>query len=309
MLNLMKYNSNDVEIIKYNDKVLFNPYDVGNCLDMKEETVRYHIRNFNENQVIKIKKSDVGSTNNLNIPPSGRSFLTESGVYKLSFKSRKPEAEKFTDWVTDEVLPSIRKTGKYEIESEQLELEPYKLEKKTYKGKPVMTVRDIVYLTGQSRDSLNWIIKRDGLGLLLQGRSLEDFRQENDFISKATRRINILYYDDVYDLTKNYNLPGEDKCKIDDYFDDPSIPIGEKKIKVKDVEILQKVERLKCLYFLIQRMGIDDKMKGDMTEIISERYVEFGFLNNKCRSLSINSLEGWNFDCVYGDFKRMIRNN
>ncbi|MSS77386.1 hypothetical protein HV819_02210 [Anaerococcus sp. AGMB00486] len=308
MLNLMKYNSNDVEIIKYNDKVLFNPYDVGNCLDMKEETVRYHIRNFNENQVIKIKKSDVGSTNNLNIPPSGRSFLTESGVYKLSFKSRKPEAEKFTDWVTDEVLPSIRKTGKYEIDGEQLELEPYKLEKKTYKGKPVMTVRDIVYLTGQSRDSLNWTIKRDGLGLLLQGRSLEDFREENNFISKATRRINILYYDDVYELTKKHNIPGEMKCEIDDYFNDPSIPIGEKKIKVKDVEILQKVERLKCLYFLIQRMGIDDKMKGDMTEIISERYVEFGFLNNKCRSLSINSLEGWNFDCVYGDFKRMIRN-
>ena len=308
MLNLMKYNSNDVEIIKYNDKVLFNPYDVGNCLDMKEETVRYHIRNFNENQVIKIKKSDVGSTNNLDIPTAGRNFLTESGVYKLSFKSRKPEAEKFTDWVTDEVLPSIRKTGKYEIESEQIELEPYKLEKKTYKGKPVMTVRDIVYLTGQTRDSLNWAIKRDGLGLLLQGRSLDDFREENNFISKATRRINILYYDDVYELTKKHNIPGEMKCEIDDYFNDPSIPIGEKKIKVKDVEILQKVERLKCLYFLIQRMGIDDKMKGDMTEIISERYVELGFLNNKCRSLSINSLEGWNFECVYGDFKRMIRN-
>lgn len=308
MMNLMMYNSNQVEVINFKDKILFNPYDVGNCLDMKEETVRYHIRNFNENQVIKIKKSDVGSTNNLNIPPSGRSFLTESGVYKLSFKSRKPEAEKFTDWVTDEVLPSIRKTGKYEIESEQLELEPYKLEKKTYKGKPVMTVRDIVYLTGQTRDSLNWAIKRDGLGLLLQGRSLEDFRQENNFISKATRRINILYYDDVYELTKKHNIPGEMKWEIDDYFNDPSIPIGEKKIKVKDVEILQKVERLKCLYFLIQRMGIDDKMKGDMTEIISERYVEFGFLNNKCRSLNINSLEGWNFECVYGDFKRMIRN-
>lgn len=178
------------------------------------------------------------------------------------------------------------------LKGEQLELEPYKLEKKTYKGKPVMTVRDLVYLTGQSRDSLNWAIKRDGLGLLLQGRSLEDFREENNFISKATRRINILYYDDVYELTKKHNIPGEMKCEIDDYFNDPSIPIGEKKIKVKDVEILQKVERLKCLYFLIQRMGIDDKIKGDMTEIISERYVEFGFLNNKCRSLSINSLEG-----------------
>lgn len=309
MLNLMKYNSNDVEIIKYNDKVLFNPYDVGNCLDMKEETVRYHIRNFNENQVIKIKKSDVGSINNLNIPPSGRSFLTESGVYKLSFKSRKPEAEKFTDWVTDEVLPSIRKTGRYEINGEQLELEPYKLEKKTYKGKPVMTVRDIVYLTGQSRDSLNWAIKRDGLGLLLQGRSLEDFREENSFVLGATRRLNILFNEDVYRLTKNQNIPGEKRIRINEYFNNSSIPREEKSIKVKDVEILQKVENLNALYFLIQRFGIDEKMKGDITEIISEKYVELGFLDHKCRDLRVHTLEGWNLGCKFQNYKMMIINN
>lgn len=195
------------------------------------------------------------------------------------------------------------------LKGEQLELEPYKLEKKTYKGKPVMTVRDIVYLTGQSRDSLNWIIKRDGLGLLLQGRSLEDFRQENNFISKATRRINILYYDDVYELTKKHNIPGEKKWEIDDYFNDPSIPIGEKKIKVKDVEILQKVENLNALYFLIQRFGIDEKMKGDITEIISEKYVELGFLDHKCRDLRVHTLEGWNLGCKFQNYKMMIINN
>lgn len=55
MMNLLMYNSNRVEVINYKDKILFNPYDVGSCLDMKEETVRYHIRNFNKNQVIKLK--------------------------------------------------------------------------------------------------------------------------------------------------------------------------------------------------------------------------------------------------------------
>lgn len=195
------------------------------------------------------------------------------------------------------------------LKGEQLELEPYKLEKKTYKGKPVMTVRDIVYLTGQTRDSLNWAIKRDGLGLLLQGRSLEDFIEENNFISKATRRINILYYDDVYELTKKHNIPGEMKCEIDDYFNDPSIPIGEKKIKVKDVEILQKVENLNALYFLIQRFGIDEKMKGDITEIISEKYVELGFLDHKCRDLRVHTLEGWNLGCKFQNYKMMIINN
>jgi BRO family, N-terminal domain len=36
-------------------------------------------------------------------------IVNESGLYRLIFQSRKPEAEKFTDWVTGEVLPQIRK--------------------------------------------------------------------------------------------------------------------------------------------------------------------------------------------------------
>ncbi|HEL1291643.1 TPA: phage antirepressor KilAC domain-containing protein, partial [Streptococcus equi subsp. zooepidemicus] len=40
-------------------------------------------------------------------------FINESNFYKLVFQSRKPEAEKFADWVTSEVLPSIRKRGVY----------------------------------------------------------------------------------------------------------------------------------------------------------------------------------------------------
>lgn len=39
--------------------------------------------------------------------------ISEAGLYKLVFRSNKPEAEKFTDWVTEEVLPEIKKTGQY----------------------------------------------------------------------------------------------------------------------------------------------------------------------------------------------------
>lgn len=39
--------------------------------------------------------------------------ITEVGVYKLVFTSRKAEAERFTDWIASEVLPSIRKYGMY----------------------------------------------------------------------------------------------------------------------------------------------------------------------------------------------------
>lgn len=42
-------------------------------------------------------------------------YINESNLYKTIFQSRKENAEKFTDWVTSEVLPSIRKTGGYRI--------------------------------------------------------------------------------------------------------------------------------------------------------------------------------------------------
>lgn len=41
-------------------------------------------------------------------------IINESGLYRLVLRSRKPAAEQFSDWVTGEVLPSIRKSGRYE---------------------------------------------------------------------------------------------------------------------------------------------------------------------------------------------------
>ena len=45
--------------------------------------------------------------------PQKVNIVSEAGLYRLIFKSRKPEAEAFVSWVTEEVLPQIRKTGCY----------------------------------------------------------------------------------------------------------------------------------------------------------------------------------------------------
>lgn len=42
-------------------------------------------------------------------------IINESGLYSLVFSSKLPSAKQFKHWVTSEVLPSIRKTGKYEM--------------------------------------------------------------------------------------------------------------------------------------------------------------------------------------------------
>ncbi|MDD2954555.1 MAG: phage antirepressor KilAC domain-containing protein [Parabacteroides sp.] len=46
------------------------------------------------------------------------SFIPESDVYRLVMRSKLPEAEQFQDWVCEEVLPAIRKTGGYMVDKE-----------------------------------------------------------------------------------------------------------------------------------------------------------------------------------------------
>jgi prophage antirepressor-like protein len=69
-------------------------------------------------------------------------FISESGLYALIFKSRKPEAKKFRRWVTGEVLPALRKQGAYVLaEAAARDEAAERLE--SVRGECVSRVRDI----------------------------------------------------------------------------------------------------------------------------------------------------------------------
>ena len=120
--NLMVFEGHNVEVFEWEGKVLFNPKHVAECLEIKD--VNSSIRNFNDKQVIKLTNSKMHDMHFRKLHNTGENFLTESGVYKLIFKSHKEEAEKFQDWVTDEVLPTIRKTGGY-VNNDELFINTY----------------------------------------------------------------------------------------------------------------------------------------------------------------------------------------
>lgn len=48
----------------------------------------------------------------------GVTVVSEAGVYRLVFKSRKPVAERFKRWLAHDVIPAIRKTGAYSAQGE-----------------------------------------------------------------------------------------------------------------------------------------------------------------------------------------------
>ncbi len=56
-------------------------------------------------------------------------IINEYGLYKVIFRSDKPKAKPFTNWVTHEVLPSIRKTGGYQMGHMSPEVSPQGLAK------------------------------------------------------------------------------------------------------------------------------------------------------------------------------------
>ncbi|TCS94092.1 BRO family protein [Tepidimonas ignava] len=65
-----------------------------------------------------VERLDDDERGGCNVPTPGGvqtvRAVNEPGLYSLILTSRKPEAKRFKRWVTHEVLPAIRKTGRYE---------------------------------------------------------------------------------------------------------------------------------------------------------------------------------------------------
>ena len=109
-------------------------------------------------------------------------FIDESNLYKTIFQSRKESAERFTDWVTSEVLPSIRKTGGYNVPKStggqiQLLAQGYtELEQAVNSIKEDMTeLKDNTPLYGCEIDEVKQHVNRKGV-IVLGGKDSEAYK-------------------------------------------------------------------------------------------------------------------------------------
>ncbi len=113
---LFNFEGHEVEVINFNGQALFNPRHIGECLELSESGVKMAIGRMTQNQIIKLTNDmlyNSNSTGARKLNNMGENFLKEAGVYKLIFKSNKPAAERFQNWLAEEVLPRIRQYGAY----------------------------------------------------------------------------------------------------------------------------------------------------------------------------------------------------
>ena len=103
-LQIFNYQNNEVRVVEKDGEPWFVAKDVADIFEI--QNIRQNMDDFDD---------DEKGVCNIYTPGGMQSMtvINEPGLYKLAFKSRKPEAKKFVRWVTHEVLPSIRKHGMY----------------------------------------------------------------------------------------------------------------------------------------------------------------------------------------------------
>lgn len=101
-VTMFDFDGSDVRVIEdAKGEPWFLAKDICDILGLTNPTMA--LSNLDEDERAKFNLGRQGDAN----------IINESGMYSLVMTSRKPEAKKFKKWVTSEVLPSIRKTGRY----------------------------------------------------------------------------------------------------------------------------------------------------------------------------------------------------
>lgn len=103
-----------IKIIDKNGEPWFVASDISKALDFRDAYSA--TRGLDDDEKLLHKLCVAGQTREIIL-------INEPGLYSLIIKSRKPEAKKFKRWVTHEVLPSIRKTGQYDISQDSYMIE------------------------------------------------------------------------------------------------------------------------------------------------------------------------------------------
>lgn len=110
-LQTFNFNGNQIRTLEFDGVPYFVGKDVAEVLGYKDTAgaIKDHIDE-EDKRLFKVGEMPTLKTSNY-----GVFCINESGLYSLILSSKLPKAKEFKRWVTSEVLPAIRKTGKYEV--------------------------------------------------------------------------------------------------------------------------------------------------------------------------------------------------
>lgn len=273
----------------YDDKsnVYFRAKDICNILEYKDS--KQAIKLFvNEKHTTQFHSLGGGL---ITPPPWGMEeqddtvYLTEAGLYSLILKSNKPKAGKFSNWVVEDVLPSIRKHGYYNL-MKQINMDDYtnknclyvfRVEKNYFK---YGITKDLRRRLGQHKSSGLLKKESDLVKVFVVDRYDELMKIENDFKKYCVdKRINkvidtsVEFFrsnDVTIQLKKINELINEkvEKKEIKDLTDTSVLNIEMLRLQVERVDKELEIEKIKL------NTAIEERKKAEEERLKIEAEIE-----------------------------------
>lgn len=173
----------EIRTVQLNNETYFIASDICRALDLSNPTM-----------ALQRLDDDEKSKFNLGLPGGDTNCVNEYGLYNLVLASRKKEAREFKRWITHEVLPSIRKTGQYQMQNLSTEMKAILMhDEKIVKIESRMDKLEFdIPLYGSEADEISSHVKRKGVAIL-GGKQSEAYKDTN---------IRSKVYRDIYDQIK-----------------------------------------------------------------------------------------------------------
>ena len=113
---IFNFEKSTVSVINDNDDIWFRGKSVAKILGYGDTNTVKAINKYVDSDD-RCKMSELLGASKMEVPENDLKtiYINESGLYSLILRSKLEKAKKFKRWVTKDVLPSIRKTGKYEL--------------------------------------------------------------------------------------------------------------------------------------------------------------------------------------------------
>jgi prophage antirepressor-like protein len=115
--NLFNYANRNFAFIKIDDEIYFKAKDIAEFLDYADtnDAIKKHVRDKYKFTLENLEKIRPGVLPGLTWNEKNTIYMSEPGIYNLIMKSKKPEAEAFQDFLLEKLLPTLRKTGSYNL--------------------------------------------------------------------------------------------------------------------------------------------------------------------------------------------------
>lgn len=190
------------------------------------KAISAHVEN-DDRQFVMINIADSQNGNVLK-GASRTTVINESGLYSLILSSKLPTAKRFKQWVTSEVLPSIRKTGSYSANMTAMEMiaqladNAVKTERtladhdkriSELEKRPVFDAEE-VFREGMSYSTIDYSQQKI-IKILVMIRALELCPNVRDYRRYRDSNMNRIYAA----LRKKYNIPSYRDILVRDYAD------------------------------------------------------------------------------------------